>query len=72
MIRESIARHSVAQDSVVAQGFSPANRVAQDFSPAAHGSFCRFLLARPAGDDACLIEPTVKCNHCGFCESYGH
>jgi hypothetical protein len=20
----------------------------------------------------CLIEPAVRCNHCGFCQSYGH
>ena len=24
------------------------------------------------GDGACLIEPTVRCNHCGYCQSYGH
>ena len=20
----------------------------------------------------CVIEPSVRCNHCGFCQSYGH
>ena len=33
------------------------------------------LLPVPAGselDGACLIEPTVRCNHCGYCQSYGH
>jgi hypothetical protein len=20
----------------------------------------------------CVIEPRVRCNHCGFCQSYGH
>jgi hypothetical protein len=24
------------------------------------------------GDGACLIEPNVRCNHCGYCLSYGH
>lgn len=24
------------------------------------------------GDGACLIEPAVRCNHCGYCLSYGH
>jgi len=24
------------------------------------------------GDGACLIEPAVRCNHCGYCQSYGH
>jgi hypothetical protein len=23
-------------------------------------------------DGACLIEPAVRCNHCGYCLSYGH
>ena len=23
------------------------------------------------GDD-CVIEPTVKCDHCGYCKSHGH
>jgi hypothetical protein len=39
----------------------------------AHPSFGKFLVMR--GDEqggACLIEPTVACNHCGFCQSYGH
>jgi hypothetical protein len=22
--------------------------------------------------DACLIEPAVRCSHCGYCQSYGH
>jgi hypothetical protein len=24
------------------------------------------------GDGTCLIEPDVRCNHCGYCLSYGH
>jgi hypothetical protein len=29
----------------------------------------------PDGADAggpCIIEPTVMCNHCGYCKSLGH
>jgi threonine dehydrogenase-like Zn-dependent dehydrogenase len=22
--------------------------------------------------DACVIEPGVTCNHCGYCKSHGH
>jgi hypothetical protein len=25
-----------------------------------------------ADDGMCVIEPQVRCNHCGFCQSYGH
>ncbi|MGE3277445.1 MAG: hypothetical protein AB7O67_20195 [Vicinamibacterales bacterium] len=38
----------------------------------AHPSFGRFLLVRPEGETACLVEPGVTCNHCGYCQSYGH
>ena len=34
---------------------------------------CSLPLARGGdGDGACLIEPAVRCNHCGYCQSYGH
>lgn len=39
-----------------------------------HSSHGRFTLL-PAGADAdgpCLIEPSVLCNHCGYCQSFGH
>ena len=38
-----------------------------------HPSHYRYGLA--SGDDAdgpCLIEPSVRCNHCGYCQSHGH
>lgn len=34
-------------------------------------SYERFVLS-PAPDGRCFIEPGVACNHCGFCQSYGH
>ena len=38
-----------------------------------HASFARLALLRSGdADGACLIEPTVRCNHCGYCLSYGH
>ena len=41
-------------------------------APGVHPSFGRYLLPREPGDGgACLIEPAVKCNHCGFCQSHG-
>lgn len=39
----------------------------------AHASHVLLPLARGGdGDGACLIEPSVRCNHCGYCLSYGH
>ncbi len=36
-----------------------------------HLSHGRFTLAADP-DGRCFIEPGVACNHCGFCQSYGH
>jgi hypothetical protein len=38
-----------------------------------HVSHLRLSIARGAGTgEACLIEPSVRCNNCGYCQSYGH
>ena len=29
-------------------------------------------LERTAAGEPCLIEPAVRCNHCGYCQSLGH
>ncbi len=38
-----------------------------------HASQVLFVLG-PGGDadGNCVIEPAVRCNHCGYCQSYGH
>lgn len=41
--------------------------------PSRHAS--HVLLPVPGGsalDGRCLIEPAVRCSHCGYCQSYGH
>jgi hypothetical protein len=63
MVRQAIARHS----GEPALSTPPADDCRQH---ASHG-----LLPLASGGDAdgaCLIEPAVRCNHCGFCLSYGH
>lgn len=63
MVRASIARLA-----------GPAsNRPAPPRGTAEHPSFTRLaLLSSGDADGACLIEPAVRCNHCGYCLSYGH
>ena len=34
-----------------------------------HASHFRYAL--PGSGEACLIEPAVTCNHCGYCQSHG-
>jgi hypothetical protein len=69
MIRDSIARHSGGSGAARPSGDASDPVVA--FS--AHVSHLRLALIRSGDDDgACIIEPAVRCNHCGFCVSYGH
>lgn len=66
LVREAVARHLGGTAPPFATG--PASLPARQ-----HVSHT--LLALPAGADTdgpCLIEPAVACNHCGFCQSYGH
>jgi hypothetical protein len=68
MIRDSIARHAGGSSASPA-GNGPDAALA--FS--AHVSHLRLPLVRGGDDDgACIIEPAVRCNHCGYCESLGH
>ena len=63
MIRESIARHL---------GAAPAFAVPE--APGRiHASHGLLPLVRGGDDDGmCLIEPAVRCSHCGYCQSFGH
>jgi hypothetical protein len=38
---------------------------------ARHASHAQYFTLINIGDD-CVIEPSVKCNHCGYCKSHGH
>jgi hypothetical protein len=62
MVREAVARHLASHET------SRADSHPLTFS--AHASHYRYSL--PPSDGPCLIEPTVQCNHCGYCESHGH
>jgi threonine dehydrogenase-like Zn-dependent dehydrogenase len=39
--------------------------------PAPHASHDMYITLVNVGD-ACLVEPAVGCNHCGYCKSHGH
>ncbi len=67
---------AMVRDAIARQAGSPASAAA----PSPGQDACRLhashgLLPLASGGDtdgACLIEPAVRCNHCGFCQSYGH
>jgi hypothetical protein len=66
MIREAIARHLEPGSEAEPLPVVPSQQLAL----ASHASHFRYAL--PGSGGACLIEPTVQCNHCGYCESHGH
>ncbi len=37
-----------------------------------HASHAIYMQLVNDNGGACLIEPTVACNHCGYCQSHGH
>jgi hypothetical protein len=59
MVKEAVARRLGRSDDVHVPGVL-----------VQHASHYRYAL-QPSGG-ACLIEPNVQCNHCGYCESHGH
>ena len=68
LVREAIARHLGGDPARSGRGGRRPPRSGAPIRASAN-SWCR------RGDDEggpCLIEPTVHCNHCGFCQSYGH
>ena len=70
LVRDAIARHV---GGTPAGPLSPPDLPPPTPFDARHASQVLLPLARGGdGDGACLIEPAVRCNHCGYCLSYGH
>jgi hypothetical protein len=64
LVREAVARRA-ASTAVSGQEPTAALRL--------HASQALFRLG-PGGDadGMCVIEPSVRCVHCGYCQTYGH
>jgi hypothetical protein len=77
MVRDAVARHlgSDGRDGSPSRP-SPheSRRCAADAPPwTSHLSHGRFVFLAPTDPDApCVVEPQVRCHHCGFCQSYGN
>jgi hypothetical protein len=77
LIREAVARHlGGASAPVVSAAVSRPEVPVAAFQPppanaALHVSHYQYLALVNVGD-ACVIEPAVTCNHCGYCRSHGH
>jgi hypothetical protein len=85
LVRDAVARHlrtgsseagntgaAVTSSSFVPQS-APRSQLAHMPQPsqmAAHPSHVMYRIVNVT--DSCVIEPTVACNHCGYCKSHGH
>jgi len=63
LVRDTIARLG---SGVAASAPDPARLI-----DPAHASNFQYNLT-PSADGSCVIEPSVRCNHCGYCLSHGH
>ena len=80
MVRDAIARASArpstgsgraVSDSLTLSSSKGEPDPERDFR--ANVAFAVLPLTRGGdGDGPCLIEPGVRCTHCGFCVSFGH
>jgi hypothetical protein len=65
LIRAAVQKHLGASAVVPAPAAPPQ-------PPVLSISFGRYALPRAEDDTMCIIEPAVKCNHCGYCQCHGH
>ena len=79
LVREAIARHTgyagagAPSHSAFSGASSDAPSHPRTLAPSHHFSHGLFVVPSGAeGEGPCIIEPSVMCNHCGYCKSYGH
>lgn len=65
IVRETLARHLAAASAPA----PPGTGVPLGWR-ASHARYP--VLSGEQGDGPCLIEPAVRCHHCGYCQSHGY
>jgi hypothetical protein len=64
LVREAIERHLRPQPATGGEAQLNPSHASHMLLPVLPGSDLH--------DGACVVEPAVRCSHCGFCRSYGH
>ena len=67
----AIRQHLDARRSAPTVGATQAVAAIPQGDPS-HGRFLRAALPGDPPDGRCVIEPSVECTGCGYCESRGH
>ena len=69
LVRDAVSRHMGGSPD---QAPPAPTRAASSFSSTgphpSHGIYLTLINTT----DACIIEPSVPCEHCGYCKSHGH
>jgi hypothetical protein len=75
LVRAAVARQLGPSSAPVPIGAAPAVpgaiAAASPFPWQQHTSHYQYV-ALVNVDGACVIEPSVGCDHCGYCKSHGH
>lgn len=70
LVRDAVARHLGRAPRPPMSDPAPAPHV-RTSSWSEHPSHHLYLQVVNT-TDACVIEPSVPCDHCGYCKSHGH
>jgi hypothetical protein len=76
LVREAIDRHLSRPETTRGPALfspQPVERGTRlpSFDHASH-MLLKVVPGSQVDDGMCVIEPAVRCTHCGFCQSYGH
>lgn len=75
LVRDAVARHLGRAPEVTSTPtrpvFEPPPEVHAAHPWRDHASH-QLYVALVNVDGACVIEPSVACDHCGYCKSHGH
>ncbi len=73
MVREAVARHlgGPTEAPIPQSAISRSKSSILDPQSSIHASHALYG-GLVTVTDACVIEPAVACDHCGYCKSHGH
>jgi hypothetical protein len=73
LVRDAVARHLGRTPPAPPSPVQPIVRAPGADAPAwrAHPSHGLYITLVNVGE-SCVIEPSVSCDHCGYCKSHGH
>jgi hypothetical protein len=72
LVREAIERHLRPSEKRDRDSFSERRSVVPQQTGHASHIILNLLPGSQQDDGMCVIEPSVQCTHCGFCQSFGH